>query len=69
MAYLGFVPGRNGRSPTMGVETGSKGDQLFGVMPDFANLLASGGNNLIIDEVLFDDIYLKSYINALYQLQ
>lgn len=49
----------------MRVEAGPKGDQLFGIMPDFANLLANRGNNLIIDEVLFDDAQLKSYIDAL----
>jgi chloramphenicol 3-O phosphotransferase len=64
--YFSFVPGKNDRGPTMRVETGPKGDQLFGIMPDFANLLANRGNNLIIDEVLFDDVYLKSYINALH---
>ncbi len=63
--YFTFVPGRNDRGLTMRVESGAKGKQLFGVMPDFANLLASRGNNIIIDEVLFDDSCLKSYIKIL----
>jgi chloramphenicol 3-O-phosphotransferase len=63
--YLTFVPGSNDRGPTMRVESGSKAEQLFGVMPDFVNLLASRGNNIIIDEVLFDDSCLKSYIKIL----
>ncbi|WP_341754287.1 phosphotransferase-like protein [Candidatus Tisiphia endosymbiont of Dioctria rufipes] len=63
--YFSFVPGINDRGPTMRVETKPKGEQLFGIMPDFANLLASRNNNLIIDEVLFDDVYLKSYIKVL----
>jgi len=63
--YFSFIPGKNDRGPMMRVETGPKGDQLFGLMPDFENLLATRGNNLIIDEVLFGDIYLKSYIKTL----
>lgn len=53
--YFSFIPGKNDRGPTMHVKVGPKGDQLFGIMPDFSNLLANRGNNLIIDEVLFDD--------------
>ncbi|WP_375332450.1 MULTISPECIES: chloramphenicol phosphotransferase CPT family protein [unclassified Candidatus Tisiphia] len=63
--YFTFVPGINDRGPTMRVETKPKGEQLFGLMPDFANLLASRNNNLIIDEVLFEDACLKSYIKVL----
>ncbi|WP_367363929.1 chloramphenicol phosphotransferase CPT family protein [Candidatus Tisiphia endosymbiont of Nedyus quadrimaculatus] len=63
--YFSFVPGINDRGPTMRVEVGEKGEQLFGIMPDFTNLLAGRGNNIIIDEVLFDDVYLKSYIKVL----
>ncbi|MFU7501183.1 MAG: chloramphenicol phosphotransferase CPT family protein [Candidatus Tisiphia sp.] len=63
--YFTFVPGMNDRGPTMRVETKPKGEQLFGLMPDFANLLASRNNNLIIDEVLFEDACLKSYIKSL----
>jgi chloramphenicol 3-O phosphotransferase len=39
--YFSFVPGKNDRGCTMRVQIDHKGDQLFGVMPDFANLLAS----------------------------
>jgi chloramphenicol 3-O phosphotransferase len=63
--YFSFIPGKNDRGPTMHVKAGPKGNQLFGIMPDFSNLLANRGNNLIIDEVLFDDIHLKSYMDAL----
>lgn len=63
--YFSFIPGKNDRGPTMRVETGPKSDQLFGIMPDFANLLANKGNNLIIDEVVFEDAQLKSYIQSL----
>ncbi|HJD64249.1 MAG TPA: chloramphenicol phosphotransferase CPT family protein [Rickettsia endosymbiont of Sericostoma sp.] len=63
--YFTFVSGTNDRGATMRVESGEKGEQLFGVMPDFANLLASRGNNIIIDEVLLDDSGLKSYIKTL----
>ncbi|UCM92966.1 MAG: chloramphenicol phosphotransferase CPT family protein [Rickettsia endosymbiont of Cimex lectularius] len=63
--YFTFVPGMNDRGPTMRVETKPKGEQLFGLMPDFANLLASRNNNLIIDEALFEDACLKSYIKSL----
>jgi len=63
--YFSFIPGKNDRGPTMHVATGPKGNQLFGIMPDFSKLLADRGNNLIIDEVLFDNAHLKSYINTL----
>lgn len=63
--YFTFVPGSNDRGAIMRVESGAKAEQLFGVMPDFANLLASRVNNIIIDEVLFDDSGLKSYIKTL----
>ena len=63
--YFSFVSGKNDRGPTMRVETGPRGDQLFGLMPDFAKLLAEKGNNLIIDEVLFEEDYLKGYLKVL----
>jgi len=63
--YFHFIPGENERGPTMHAASGPKGEQLFGIMPDFANLLANKGNNIIIDEVLLDDTQLKSYIQAL----
>lgn len=63
--YFSFVPGENERGPTMKVESKSAGGKLFGVMPDFALLLANQNNNLIIDEVIFDDQDLKPYVEKL----
>lgn len=63
--YFAFVPGENNRGPLMRVESKPTGDKLFGVMADFTLLLANQSNNLIIDEVLFDDHHLKSYVAKL----
>lgn len=63
--YFSFIPGENDRGPTMRVETGPNAKQLFGCLPSFAKLLANEGNNLIIDEVLFDDEQLESYAKSL----
>jgi chloramphenicol 3-O phosphotransferase len=63
--YFSFVPGENDRGPLMSVESKPAGDKLFGVMADFALLLANRSNNLIIDEVLFDEQHLKSYLEKL----
>jgi chloramphenicol 3-O phosphotransferase len=63
--YFSFLPGENDRGPLMTVEPKATGDKLFGVMADFALLLASQSNNLIIDEVLLDDQHLKQYIQKL----
>lgn len=49
--YFDFVPGENERGPLMSVKSKPTGDKLFGAMPDFAHMLGSRGNNLIIDEV------------------
>jgi chloramphenicol 3-O phosphotransferase len=65
--YLNFSSGKNSHGPTMRVEKGPKSDQLFGLMPEFAKLLASRGNDVIIDEVLFDNTILKSYLKELRQ--
>lgn len=68
-AFLKFIPGKNDRGPTMRVESGGDSHKLFGVMARFAELLANEGNNLIIDEVLFedtlDDVSLKNYAQSL----
>jgi chloramphenicol 3-O phosphotransferase len=64
-AYLKFIPGQNERGPTMHVESGTEGRKLFHVMPQFAEMLAASGNNLIIDEVLLDEETLKSYVQHL----
>jgi len=63
--YFAFVPGENDRGPIMRVESKPTGDKLFGVMADFALLLANRGNNIIIDEVLFNDQQLKLYVDKL----
>lgn len=63
--YLKLIPGQNERGPTMHVESGPEGGKLFGVMPQFAAMLADRGNNLIIDEVLFDEETLKAYAKHL----
>jgi chloramphenicol 3-O phosphotransferase len=63
--YLKFIPGQNERGPTMHVESGLEGGKLFSVLPKFAEILADQGNNLIIDEVLFDEEALKEYVDHL----
>lgn len=63
--YLKFISGQNERGPTMHVESGAEGAKLFSVMPQFAEMLADQGNNLIIDEVLFDEEALKAYVQHL----
>ena len=63
--YFSCVPGENDRGPLMSIKSKTSGDKLFGAMADFAQLLADRGNNLIIDEVLFDDQHLKSYVKKL----
>ena len=64
-SYLKFIPGQNDRGPTMHVKSGPEGGKLFSVMPQFAEMLANRGNNLIIDEVLFDENALKAYAHHL----
>ncbi len=63
--YLKFIPGQNDRGPTCYAESGAEGGKLFSVMPQFAEMLADRGNNLIIDEVLFDENALKAYVHHL----
>ena len=63
--YLKFIPGQNERGPIMHVESGAEGGKLFRVMPQFAEMLADRGNNLIIDEVIFDEEALKAYVQQL----
>jgi chloramphenicol 3-O phosphotransferase len=59
--YFKFIPGENDRGPTMHVESGPNANKIFGLMPRFAKLLADEGQNLIIDEVLFDEPQLTYY--------
>jgi chloramphenicol 3-O phosphotransferase len=63
--YLKFIPGQNERGPTMHVESGPESVKLFSAMPQFGEMLADSGNNLIIDEVLFDENALKAYVHHL----
>ena len=63
--YLKFIPGQNERGPILHAESGRESKKLFGIMPKFAEMLASNGNNLIIDEVLFDENSLKAYAENL----
>ena len=53
--YLKFIPGQNDRGATIRIELGQEGGKLFGVIPQFAEMLALQGNNVIIDQVLFDE--------------
>ncbi len=64
-SYFKFTPGVNELGNTMRVESGPNSHQLFGTIPNFAQLLANEGNNLIIDEVLLDDESLISYAKKL----
>lgn len=63
--YLEFIPGQNERGPTMSVQRANLAPALFNVMPDFAQILVANGNNLIIDEVLFDASSLQAYAQNL----
>lgn len=63
--YLKFILGQNDHGPTCYAESGSEAGKLFSVMPQFAEMLADRGNNLIIDEVLFDEEALKAYAQQL----
>jgi chloramphenicol 3-O phosphotransferase len=63
--YLKFISGQNEHGPTMHVDSGPEGVKLFSIMPQFAEMLAARGNNLIIDEVLFDEEALKAYVQQL----
>lgn len=63
--YFKFIPGQNERGPTCHVESSVEGGKLFGLLPQFAEMLAARGNNLIIDEVLFDEEALKAYAKHL----
>ncbi len=49
----------------MRIESGAESGKLFSVMPQFGEMLADSGNNLIIDEVLFDENALKAYAHHL----
>lgn len=63
--YFSFTSSQNDRGPTTRVDMREGGGKLFSCMADFAKILADKGNNIIIDEVLFDDEHLKSYVSTL----
>jgi chloramphenicol 3-O phosphotransferase len=63
--YLKFISKENEHGSLTHVESGPEGRKLFSVMPQFAEMLALQGNNLIIDEVLFDKDSLKAYVQQL----
>jgi chloramphenicol 3-O phosphotransferase len=63
--YFSFASGENIQGPLMRFESTDIGNKLFGVIADFAELLANHENNLIIDEVLCDDEDLKPYVEKL----
>ncbi len=63
--YFSFLPGENEHGPLMSVELKPAADKLFGAMSELAYTLAFRGNNLIIDEILFNEQRLKSYIDRL----
>jgi len=63
--YIKFIPGKNERGPTMHVDSLPPSAKLFSVMPHVAELFLTHGNNLIIDEVLFDEAALNAYARHL----
>ena len=63
--YFSFREGENDRGPTMIVENGPLGPQVFGALPSIARILADFRNDVILDEVLLDGKGLKSYVTEL----
>jgi len=49
----------------MSFKMGPKGEQVFGLLANFAEILLDSGNDLIIDEVLLSDEDLKIYVKDL----
>ncbi len=60
--YFSFTPRKNERGSLIQIENGPLGEKFFDSAPAIAQLLADQGNNLIIDEVLFGNEILKSYV-------
>jgi chloramphenicol 3-O phosphotransferase len=60
-AYLKFIPGNNEKGAIIDVISSAEAKKLFDLMPKFAEIFASTGNNLIIDEVLFNEKLLQLY--------
>ncbi len=63
--YFSFVSTQNENGPIINVESGALGDRVFGMAPTIAKTLADQGNDIIIDEVLFGDSVLKTYVDQL----
>lgn len=63
--YYKFIPDSNEHGSTMRVETTKRGIDFFLMATTIAKLIADSGNDLIIDEVVLDDNYLKQYAKAL----
>lgn len=63
--YFNFESGSNERGSLTSTDTTEKGAEFFNIMPEFAKLFASKGQNFIIDEVLFDEEVLKAYAKNL----
>ena len=63
--YFSFREHENDRGPTMAVENGPLGPQVFRALPPIARTLADFGNDMILDEVLLNDEVLRSYVREL----
>jgi chloramphenicol 3-O phosphotransferase len=60
-----FIPYESEGKPAIKVESGEIGKRLATTIPKVAKIMADRGFNLIIDEILFGDELLKSYIELL----
>lgn len=63
--YFYFMEEENKKGPLIKIENGPLGNKVFETIPLVAKVLADAGNDLIIDEVLFENNVLKKYIAAL----
>jgi chloramphenicol 3-O phosphotransferase len=60
-----FISDQDEEGPITRVEAGKYGKKIVGSMPKIVNHLVNDGHDLIVDEVLFGDETLKSYVAAL----
>jgi len=60
-----FIPDRDEHGPIMGIQSGPLGEAIVKSIPKVIKTLADDGHNLIVDEVLFEDLGLKYYVQAL----
>ncbi|MES2607540.1 MAG: hypothetical protein V4544_02245 [Pseudomonadota bacterium] len=63
--YFSFVPSQNENGPLINIKEGALGERVFGKAPTIAKTLADQGNDMIIDEVLFGDSVLRTYVDQL----